>query len=241
MSLVKTNSILTTENTFTQGIKDCIPTLFGYMSVGFAFGIVGTASQLSILEIACLSLFVYAGSAQFIICALLAAQAPLSAIILTTFIVNLRHLLLCLTLAPYFRKYSLIKNIGIGALVTDETFGVATTKAATQHVLQDRWMNGLNLTAYLCWVLVTIIGASLGKWVSNPEALGLDYALAAMFISLLILQLSIVPSTKLRHFILLIIYVVLLMVGLSFVMPSHVAVLVSTIIAASIGVVTDKS
>lgn len=85
---------------FLEGIKDCVPTLLGYMSIGFAFGIVGISSQLSIWEIALLSIFIYAGASQFIICALLVTGSPLSAIIFTTFIVNLRHLLLSLTLAP---------------------------------------------------------------------------------------------------------------------------------------------
>lgn len=98
------------EETFLQGVKDCLPTLLGYISIGIAFGVVGVASNLSIFEVALLSIFVYAGSAQFIICALLVVNTPLAAIILTTFIVNLRHLLLCLTLAPYFTKYSTLKN-----------------------------------------------------------------------------------------------------------------------------------
>lgn len=109
-------------DTFLQGVRDCVPTLLGYMSIGFAFGIVGVASHLSILEICLLSLCVYAGAAQFIICSLLVSGSPISAIILTTFIVNLRHLLLSLTIAPYFTKYSLLKNIGFGALLTDEIF-----------------------------------------------------------------------------------------------------------------------
>lgn len=136
-----------------QGVKDCIPTLLGYMSIGFAFGIVGISSNLSILEITLLSLLVYAGAAQFIFCALLASNSPASAIILTTFIVNLRHLLLCLTLAPHFTRYSLMKNIGIGSLVTDESFGVAINKLATHGKLSDKWMNGLNITAYICWII----------------------------------------------------------------------------------------
>ncbi|MDQ0205717.1 AzlC family ABC transporter permease [Alkalicoccobacillus murimartini] len=240
MELQKTDVLLNENDTYLQGFKDCVPTLFGYMSVGFAFGIVGTASNLSVWEIACLSILVYAGSAQFIICALMVAQAPIAAIILTTFVVNLRHLLLCLTIAPYFKQYSLLKNIGIGALVTDETFGVATTKASKQLYLHDKWMNGLNITAYLCWIAVTILGAVLGQWISNPEALGLDYALAAMFVALLILQLENVLQSKIKHYLLVMTYVILLMVGLSMIMPSHIAVLLSTVIAATIGVVTDK-
>ena len=73
---------------FLQGVKDCIPTMLGYFSVAIAFGVVGVSSGLSILEIALLSIFVYAGAAQFIICALVAIQSPISAIFLTIFFVN---------------------------------------------------------------------------------------------------------------------------------------------------------
>ncbi|MEH7309387.1 AzlC family ABC transporter permease, partial [Neobacillus drentensis] len=110
-------------STFSQGVKDCIPTLIGYISIGIAAGIVGSSSNLSIVEITLLSALVYAGASQFIICALLVSGSPISAIIFTTFIVNFRNFLLSMTLAPHFSKYSLMKNIGIGALVTDESFG----------------------------------------------------------------------------------------------------------------------
>lgn len=228
------------QNTFLQGIRDCLPTLSGYISIGVSFGVVGSAANVSVLEIACLALFVYAGSAQFIICALLAAKAPMSAIIITTFIVNLRHFLLSLTLAPHLANYSLLKNIGFGALLTDETFGVAINKAAEQGHLYDRWMNGLNLTAYTSWVVSCTAGALLGQRIPDPEALGLDFALVAMFAALLILQLKhIKPETR-NHRLFLILLVVVLMILFSFFVPSHIAVLLSTVIAAAVGVVTSK-
>ncbi len=166
------------------------------MSIGFAFGIVGVASHLSILEICLLSLCVYAGAAQFIICSLLVSGSPISAIILTTFIVNLRHLLLSLTIAPYFTKYSLAKNIGFGALLTDESFGVAVNKAAQNGRLYDKWMNGLNITAYMCWVISCVMGGLLGQWISDPYALGLDFALPAMFAASLVSAIAIVRFGK---------------------------------------------
>ncbi|MED2999081.1 AzlC family ABC transporter permease [Bacillus velezensis] len=227
-------------DTFLQGVRDCVPTLLGYMSIGFAFGIVGVASHLSILEICLLSLCVYAGAAQFIICSLLVSGSPISAIILTTFIVNLRHLLLSLTIAPYFTKYSLAKNIGFGALLTDESFGVAVNKAAQNGRLHDKWMNGLNITAYMCWVISCVMGGLLGQWISDPYALGLDFALPAMFAALLVLQLQSSASEKLKHSLSLILYMIIFMVLLSSFVPSHIAVIVSTVIVATIGVVTDK-
>ena len=100
------------DDSYIQGIKDCLPTLFGYISIGFAFGVVGVASGLHVLEVFLLSVFVYAGSAQFIFCSLYVAGAPATAIIVTVFIVNLRHLLMSFSIAPYFTRYSILRNIG---------------------------------------------------------------------------------------------------------------------------------
>ena len=225
---------------FSQGVKDCVPTLIGYISIGIAMGIVGAASNLSILEVALLSILVYAGAAQFIICALLVSGSPFSVIVFTTFIVNLRHFLLSMTIAPSFKNYSLLKNIGIGTLLTDESFGVAANKIAKREMINASWMNGLNLTAYFFWILSCTLGAVFGKWISNPEVLGLDFSLTAMFLALLVLQLESMKRSKLKFYLLLITYVVLSMLVLCMFMPSYIAILLSTIIVATIGVVKDK-
>lgn len=227
-------------DSFIQGIKDCIPTLLGYISIGLAFGVVGSASGLSVLEIALLTILIYAGSAQFIFCALLLTNSPASAIIVTIFVVNLRHLLMSLTIAPHFTRYSMLRNVGFGTLLTDETFGVAVTKQMQTGKLYGKWMDGLNITAYLFWILSCVAGAFLGQWVANPEKWGLDFALIAMFVALLVLQLSSVGKNKIMHYLMLIGYMIVIMYGLSYLVPSHVAVLLATVIVATIGVVTDK-
>ncbi|MDR7078571.1 4-azaleucine resistance transporter AzlC [Neobacillus niacini] len=226
--------------TFSQGVKDCIPTLIGYISIGIAAGIVGASSNLSILEVTLLSVLVYAGASQFIICALLVSGSPISVIVFTTFIVNLRNFLLCMTLAPHFTNYSLMKNIGIGALVTDESFGVAINKIAKREIINAQWMNGLNVTAYIFWILSCMLGAVFGKWISNPEVFGLDFSLTAMFLALLVLQLQNIDYGKLKFYLSLIVYVVLLMLVLCMFVPSYIAIILSTIIVATIGVVKDK-
>ncbi|WP_445489959.1 AzlC family ABC transporter permease [Niallia sp. 03133] len=230
----------TSSPTFLEGVKDCIPTLLGYISIGIAMGIVGLSGGLSIFQVFLLSTFVYAGSSQFIICAMIAASSPISAIILTTFIVNLRHLLLSSVLAPKFTSYSLWKNLGIGSLVTDESFGVAIIKLAKKHPISDRWMNGLNLTAYIVWIISCTVGAYLGGWIPDPQILGFDFALTSMFIALLILQLQTITPSKLKHYLFLMLMMVICMLVLSSFVASSLAVILSTIIVASIGVMTDK-
>ncbi|MBD3110229.1 AzlC family ABC transporter permease [Bacillus sp. AGMB 02131] len=227
-------------SSFRAGVKDCVPTLIGYISIGIAAGIVGAASSLSVIEILLLSALVYAGASQFIICALLASGTPASVIVLTTFIVNVRHFLLCLTLAPQFKSYSLWKNIGIGILVTDESFGVAVNKMFKGEKLKDSWMNGLNITAYVTWILSCVTGALAGKWIADPEKFGFDFALTAMFIALLVLQLESMERSKLKLYLSLIFYSIISMVLLCLIVPSHVAILLTTIIVAAIGAVKDK-
>jgi len=225
---------------FIQGIKDCLPTLLGYIGIGGAFGIVGAASNVSLLEIAMLSLLVYAGSAQFIICALFVVHTPISVIVATTFIVNLRHFLMGLAIAPAFSHFSMKQNVMIGTLLTDETFGVAASKLAGQTKLNASWMHGLNITAYLCWLLSSLAGALLGQWIKEPTVLGLDFALPAMFVALLFIQLQQQAAGKLVHLLAVVGYTIIFMFVYSYVLPSHLAVLFSTMTAATIGVLTKR-
>ncbi|MBC1572892.1 AzlC family ABC transporter permease [Listeria booriae] len=228
------------EGSFLQGVKDCIPTLLGYISIGIAAGVAGIAANLNVLEVTLLAVFVYAGAAQFIICAMLLTNSTTLAIIVTTFIVNFRHFLLGATLAPHFQKDSMLKNIGISLLVTDESFGVAAMKLAKKEPMYAAWMNGLNITAYVVWIASCALGGIVGKLIPNPALFGLDFALTAMFVALFVFQLQSVPKSKLRHIAFLILYMLIFMIGLSFVVSSNVAVVLSTLIVATIGVVTDR-
>ncbi|KGR76429.1 branched-chain amino acid ABC transporter permease [Ureibacillus sinduriensis BLB-1 = JCM 15800] len=234
------NESTITDDSFAQGIKDCIPTLLGYISIGVAFGVIGITSNLSVLEIFLLSVLVYAGSAQFIFCGLYVAGAPFSVIIVTTFIVNLRHFLMSLTVAPHLTRYSSLRNIGFGTLLTDETFGVAVTKVMKDKQLGGNWMDGLNLTAYLAWIASCTIGGVVGKWLPNAEDWGLDFALLAMFSALLVLSLSSVGKSKLMHYLKLIALMAILLYVLLYFLPGHLAVLIATMIVATIGVATEK-
>ncbi|GAA3400975.1 AzlC family ABC transporter permease [Paenibacillus hodogayensis] len=223
---------------FFQGVKDCVPTLLGYLSIGFAAGVVGKTSGLSVAEITLMSALIYAGSAQFIVAGMIAANGSAAAIIATVWIVNLRHLLLSAALSPYFRHLPPIKAMGIGSLLTDETFGVAMNQPANKTLISERWMHGLNITAYLNWILATLAGAFFGKWITNPEKFGLDFALPAMFIGLLVLQMA--SRRKIRKDLVVAISAVVAFVGLNLVVSGSMAVIGATIIAATIGTVVEK-
>lgn len=175
---------------FLQGVKACLPTLFGYFSIGFAAGIVEKTAGLSLLEIALLCLLLYAGSGQFILAGMVQAGFSAIAVAATIFFVNLRHLLFSAALSPYFRKSKPAGSFAVGALLTDESFGVASDYAARHGAINEKWMHGLNLTAYLGWFAANMTGAFFGQYIESPEKWGMDFALPGMFIGLLVMQMQ---------------------------------------------------
>lgn len=137
------------------------------------------------------------------------------------------------------QKLPLFKNLLIGSQITDETFGVAVQHAAQKGYLGERWMIGLNVTAYLNWILATIIGGLFGEWIPDPHTYGMDYALPAMFIGLFVLQLISSKPKLAIHLTVAIVAIIIAYVSHLF-MPDSIAVIIATLLAATIGVVIEK-
>ncbi|EJL45266.1 putative branched-chain amino acid permease (azaleucine resistance) [Brevibacillus sp. CF112] len=226
------------QGSFMQGVKDCIPTLLGYLSIGFAAGVLEKTAGLSIMEIALMSILLYAGSAQFIAAGMIAAGSSAMGIIITILFVNLRHILLSAALSPYFRHLTAFRNMLVGSLLTDETFGVAINEAAKRKQIDEKWMHGLNVTAYLNWIAANLAGAYFGQWIANPEQLGLDFALPAMFIGLLVLAMM--SRKQIRLDIVVAISAVVIAVGVSVLYPGNLGVIVATLCASTIGMVIER-
>lgn len=223
---------------FQAGVKACVPTILGYVGIGIAAGVVGKGAGLSLLEIALLSIVVYAGSAQFIISGMILLGSPLSAIVLTTFLVNLRHFLMSLSVASFFRKESLLATIGVGTLLTDESYGVLMTAIQNGKKVSVPWTNGLNVTAYLTWIISTIIGGLLGSWIPNPEIFGLDFALTAMFIGLIVLQTELPLKQKGKQTVITLLSVGFSLYWLMAIFSAEMSVLIATLIGCTVGMVS---
>lgn len=228
----------TEDETFWQGVRSCIPTLLGYLSIGLAAGVVEKTAGLSVMEILLMSLLLYAGSAQFIAAGMLTTYSSAAAIVFTIFFVNLRHLLLSAALSPYFRRLTPFRNMLIGVLLTDETFGVAIHQATRKKRISEKWMHGLNLTAYLNWAAANVAGGLLGQWIADPGKYGLDFALPAMFIGLLVLQLA--GRGWAAADLAVALGSIGLVVGLSLITSGSAGVILATVIAATLGMAVGK-
>lgn len=172
---------------FRAGVIACFPTIPGYWSIGFAAGAIGTLSGFSTLQTALLASLLYAGSAQFLFYSLWAAGAEVASVVLSVLLVNLRYLLMSSAMSVYFREQTTLQKIVSGLLLTDETFGVAIQRAGAQNKVSFAWMFGLNVAAWLNWILACVIGAGLAS--ALPEALmeGLSFSLVSMFIGLVLM------------------------------------------------------
>lgn len=161
------------EKGFWEGAQAAMPTALGYVSIGLACGIIG-APYVTPVEMGLMSLFVYAGSAQFAMLALIAVQAPVAAIAMTVFLINLRLFLLSLHASTYFRHTSLWQNIGMSSLLTDETYGVLMGElvhtersilcGCTETISTAMWLGLWEQLSERLWVVYCQIQKSL-DWI----------------------------------------------------------------------------
>src|SRR5438552_15931985 len=112
---------------FAAGAKAEVPVLFGVLPFGLIYGALALQAGIPPGAALAMSSIVLAGSAQFVGTQLFAAGAPGALIILTTFIVNLRHMLYSASVAPYLGRLGLRWTVALAYLLADEVYGVRVT------------------------------------------------------------------------------------------------------------------
>ncbi len=215
-----------------DGAKAAWPICLGYFPVGIAFGVLGQKAGLSPVEIGLMSVLVFAGSSQFIGVALLGSGAGFLSIVATTFTVNLRHLLMSSALASHLRGITPRWLALFGYGVTDESFAVNMTRFRSS---EWDWRRALvlNHVANLAWVASTVLGGYAGSFIPRGT-FGIDYALVAMLICLLVFQL------RGRLYVLVAGAAGGLSVVLSLVLPGNGHVVAASVIAATLGLVLQR-
>lgn len=181
-------------NEFLHGVKDELPILVGVIPFGMIYGILAISAGLSEAEAQAMSVIVFAGSAQFMLVQLAGIGTPALIMIVTGFVINLRHALYSASVAPHMRKLNPIWKTILAYLLTDEAYAVAITRYNREDESDRKYWYflGAGLALWTSWQISTAVGVFLGAQV--PPGWSLDFTLALTFIALVVPSLRDRPS-----------------------------------------------
>ena len=162
------------------------PVLLSVIVVAIPFGIVARQSGLTPAEIMGMSVFVFAGASQFAMVRLFAAGAAWPIVVVTVFLINLRHLLMAAALRPHFAGVSAARRMAAAFVLTDEAFAMAIGWFRRGRT-DLRYYASFAVALYVLWVAATAIGVLLGPSIGEPRRFGVDFAITATFIAIVAL------------------------------------------------------
>ena len=175
------------KNTVKQALIATVPVLFGYLALGFGFGVLLSAAGYGVLHALIMSIFIYAGTGQYIGVGLLTSGASLLTVAITTFMVNARHIFYGISLLDTYKGTGVRKPYMIFAL-TDETYSLAVSdnpKIPSGHEKDYYFL--ISLFDHLWWISGCVLGAAVGTLVHfNSE--GIDFVLTALFVTIVVEQ-----------------------------------------------------
>ena len=165
-----------------RAVVSTLPVMTGYVFLGFGFGILMERSGFGWLWAGAMSLFIYAGSMQYVAIGLLTSGAGLLTSAVTAFVVNARHLFYGISMVDAYKHAGRKKPYLIFAL-TDETYSLVSQQKQPDPVSCFL----ISLLNHIYWVSGTILGSLAGSMLPiNLE--GVDFALTALFVTIFVEQ-----------------------------------------------------
>lgn len=218
---------------FINGVRAASPIVLGYIPVGIAYGMMASASGLSFFKAMSFSVFVYAGASQMASVQMLATNMSFITIVLTVFILNLRHIIMSTCVMDSLKKAPLPIRLILSFGITDEVF--ALTMTGYKQKLTPAFFLGVALASYLSWNVGSALGILFSSFLPEIISKALSISLYAMFIGLL------VPNVKKS---IRLLYVVLITIVLSVLFnmffSSSLSMILSCLFGALIGMLFIK-
>jgi len=223
---------LVVEPQASRTFAEATPVVAGYFTVSFVFGLMAVNAGLPVWLPMAMCLFVYAGAAQFAALALISSGASLTTIVLTTFLINARHMLMSVYMAKALRTLGLSRfERGCYAVgLTDESFAFHSVKLASGAPVSVRYLLGFNLYCHTSWVLGGLLGAVCAQYAAHLIKYQLDYALTAMMLYVL------VSLCNTRNKLIAALAAVACMGGLSLLGSSPFNVFIATFVGCGVGI-----
>lgn len=214
---------------FRRGFAAMVPLWLGVAPFAVAYAVTARAAHLSVIDTQLMSLTVFAGASQFAAAGLFGQGTGAAAIIATTFLLNVRHVLYGLSLARQIPMRGL-RRLLAAQFLTDEAYGMTVAAGSREPGgLSLGFLLGAELSLYLVWNLFTLLGSLAGSIIPDPRAVGADVIFPLAFLGLL------VPLLVGRRELLVAAFAGLLAWGLSRVVPGGLTVLVAGVGGALLG------
>lgn len=175
---------------FLEGVRAELPLMLGVAPFAFIYGALAIQLGLPATLVQAMSAIIFGGSSQFIAAPLIVASTPALVLILTVFVVNLRHALYSASLAPYLEKLAPLWKILLAYLLTDEAYAVAIAHFQKQGdgAARHWYLFGAGLTLWSFWQAGTALGIFVGAQV--PAEWSLDFVLPLTFIAIVVPMLG---------------------------------------------------
>lgn len=167
--------------TIKQAFYKSVPVMAGYIVLGIGFGILMRNSGYGVIWAAAMSIFIYAGSMQYVGVGLLAGGASVITTVITTIMVNARHLFYSISMIDKYKNAGKYKPYMIFAL-TDETYSLLCDGKAPEGIEPDKYRFLVSLFDHSYWVIGSIIGNLIGAVLPFSTA-GIEFSMTALFIA----------------------------------------------------------
>lgn len=177
---------MTPRTEFLAGVRAELPLLVGVAPFGFVYGALAVQLGVPASVAQAMSAIIFGGSSQFIAAPLIVASAPALILVLTVFVVNLRHMLYSASVAPFLEDLSPWWKMLLAYLLTDEAYAVAIAHFHKPGDPANRhwFLFGAGITLWTLWQASTALGVFIGAQV--PTEWSLDFALPLTFIAIVV-------------------------------------------------------
>ena len=214
---------------YITGLKWGVPVILGFIPVGIAYAIMARQAGFTISETIGMSVAVFAGASQMMAVGMYEQGAAIITMIIATFIINIRHLIMSTCVVNRIRgEKTLLKLLAVFG-VTDESFAIFTTEDENKCTVYSFF--GLITVTYTSWIIGSAFGAITSDFLPSIITASLGIALYAMFLGILIPNIT--HNFKLG---LLVVMTAICNSIVSQIVDSSWALIVSTLVCAFIGV-----
>ena len=172
--------------TAKYAFKQSVPIMAGYIVLGMGFGVFLESKGYGVLWAIAMSVFIYAGSMQYVAINLITGGASLIATALMTLMVNARHLFYGISMLDKYKNTGKYKPYLIFAL-TDETYSLVCSGTIPEGVDRNKYYFLVSLFDQIYWVIGSVIGSVVGS-VLNFNTAGIDFSMTALFLVVFVEQ-----------------------------------------------------